>query len=215
MYEIHINDSKIYLTKSAFVDSIAPDNCTLIAKYNGKAKTLLNYIDKAEKSKDAIKIVLHNPQVNILKNHFFSLFKIIKAAGGIVLNEKGELLMIFRKGLWDLPKGKMEKGEKRKQTAIREVMEETGIRDVNILSSLPNTYHTYKIGGQRVMKQSFWFVMETLHQTLKPQTEEDIEKAEWVSISDMRSGKYNPIYRSIDSLIQYFIKGIDNISHKV
>jgi len=208
MYEIHINASKIYLIKSAFAKSVKKKNNTIVAKYNGKVKSLLNYIDKAEKAKEDYKIYIHNTDVNKLKEDFFSLFKIIKAGGGLVLNEKAEILMIFRRGSWDLPKGKKEKGEKRKETAIREVIEETGIENVEIINPLPDTYHTYKLGKQRVIKLSYWYLMETKNQLLIPQVEEDIEKAEWIAIDTIQSGKCVPIYENISNLLNYYFRDL-------
>ena len=108
---------------------------SIVFRYNKKSKYLLNFIDKAEKSKEALNIYIHHESLKLLKSDFFSLFKVIKAGGGLVMNAKGEVLLIFRRGSWDLPKGKKEKGEKRKQTALREVQEETGIQNLSLHSA--------------------------------------------------------------------------------
>ena len=205
MYEIHINDSKIYLIKTALLDHYKKDENALVAKYNQKTKYLLNYIDKAEKAKDAINIYIHHKDLSLLKNEFFSLFRVIKAGGGLVLNQDGQVLLIFRRGSWDLPKGKKEKGEKRKQTAIREVQEETGIQNLAILSSLPDTYHVYRTSRERVLKLSYWYIMETSESKLTPQLEEDIEIAKWVNIEDIKANKFTPIYPNISRLLLYFL----------
>ncbi len=208
MYEIHINESRIFLIKSALLDFYKKDANALIFKYNEKSKYLLNFIDKAEKTKKTLNIYIHHKSLNLLKEDFFSLFKVIKAGGGLVLNTKGEVLLIFRRGSWDLPKGKKEKGEKRKETAIREVQEETGLNQLTILNSLPDTYHTYRTSKERVIKLSYWYLMETLDMGLTPQTEEDIEIAKWVNISELESNSLSPMYGNIQSLIDHFLSSL-------
>ena len=208
MYEIHINESRIFLIKSALLDFYKKDANALIFKYNEKSKYLLNFIDKAEKTKKSLNIYIHHKNLNLLKEDFFSLFKVIKAGGGLVLNTIGEVLLIFRRGSWDLPKGKKEKGEKRKETAIREVQEETGLNQLTILNSLPDTYHTYRTSKERVIKLSYWYLMETLDMGLSPQTEEDIEIAKWVNISELESNSLSPMYGNIQSLIDHFLSSL-------
>tara|TARA_B100000497_G_C7684385_1_gene414496 strand:+ start:395 stop:1024 length:630 start_codon:yes stop_codon:yes gene_type:complete len=208
MYEIHINESRIFLIKSALLDFYKKDANALIFKYNEKSKYLLNFIDKAEKTKKSLNIYIHHKNLNLLKEDFFSLFKVIKAGGGLVLNTIGEVLLIFRRGSWDLPKGKKEKGEKRKETAIREVQEETGLNQLTILNSLPDTYHTYRTSKERVIKLSYWYLMETLDMGLTPQTEEDIEIAKWVNISELESNSLSPMYGNIQSLIDHFLSSL-------
>lgn len=208
MYEIHINHSRIFLIKTAFLSTKKKGHDILFFKYNEKTKYLLNFIDKAEKSKESLTIYIHHPSLIKLKSDFFSLYHIIKAGGGLVLNKEGKVLMIFRRGSWDLPKGKKEKGEKKKQTAVREVQEETGLNDVRILQPLPDTYHTYRTSTKRVLKQSYWYIMETEEKKLIPQLEEDIEKAVWVHTKELKNGSLKPIYGNIERLIGLFLDQI-------
>ncbi len=107
--------------------------------------------------------------------------RLIKAAGGMVINERNELLMIYRNNMWDLPKGKIEKGESIRHTAIREVEEECGVSGLKMNSKLPNTYHIYKEKGKYILKKSFWYKMMTADQTTPlPQINENITKALWL-----------------------------------
>jgi len=109
--------------------------------------------------------------------------KEIIAAGGVVLNEDGDLLMIFRRGRWDLPKGKLDDGEQIKDCAVREVKEETGLRKLHVKRFLGITYHKYfdTHVNEEVVKQTHWFEMRAKRkQQLIPAREEDIEKVEWV-----------------------------------
>ena len=109
--------------------------------------------------------------------------KEIIAAGGLVLNEHGDLLMIFRRGRWDLPKGKLDDGEQIEDCAVREVKEETGLRKLNVKRFLGITYHKYFDThiNEEVTKQTHWFEMRAKRrQELIPAGEEDIQEIEWV-----------------------------------
>ncbi len=126
--------------------------------------------------------VFYHPDLEQLKKAFYKKFTIIQAAGGLVLNEKKEILMIFRRGKWDLPKGKLDNREKLEDCAVREVEEETGLQNVNLLSPLTITYHTYHEGTKYVLKESHWYKMKVNgEQKLVPQTEEDIHEIKWVT----------------------------------
>jgi len=132
---------------------------------------------------------------------FSSYYQIIEAAGGIVRHPSGKYLFIKRFGKWDLPKGKIEKGESPDQAALREVMEECGISDLSIVRELPSTYHTYKLEGNRVLKKTWWFAMSySGNLNTKPQTEEGITEATWLVTSQFDVVLENS-YRSISELI--------------
>src|SRR5689334_10684818 len=128
------------------------------------------------------------PDLEELKKLLFRKFTLIQAAGGLVKNDENKVLMIFRRGKWDLPKGKLDKGEKIEDCAIREVEEETGLKNVKLNSPLTITYHTYHEGTKFILKESHWFMMTvTGKQQLTPQTEEDIFDIKWVSPDDVNS----------------------------
>jgi 8-oxo-dGTP pyrophosphatase MutT (NUDIX family) len=108
----------------------------------------------------------------------------IIAGGGLVLNNAGELLMIFRRGKWDLPKGKLDEGETILECAIREVQEETGLQQIEHGELIGITYHAYfdPYLKEDVIKESHWFAMRVRgNQVLTPQTEEDITEIKWVA----------------------------------
>jgi 8-oxo-dGTP pyrophosphatase MutT (NUDIX family) len=113
--------------------------------------------------------------------------KKVIAGGGLVFNEHGELLLIHRRGKWDLPKGKIEKGEAIKDGAIREVEEETGVLVDTCADTPVFTYHTYTLYGKQQLKQTSWYTMQAKpgQQQLTPQTEEDIEEVRWVAKADL------------------------------
>ena len=104
------------------------------------------------------------------------------AAGGLVQNEKGEILLIYRKQHWDLPKGKVDDGESIEDCAVREVEEETGLRNVQLGTLIDTTLHQYEENGKLVTKKTAWYNMKASSaDKLVPQTEEDIEDIRWVS----------------------------------
>jgi 8-oxo-dGTP pyrophosphatase MutT (NUDIX family) len=131
---------------------------------------------------------------DLLKKAVWKKFEIVKAAGGLVLNEKKELLFIFRRGKWDLPKGKLDKGETLEECAVREVGEETGLKNISLKNELLTTYHTYDENGKHILKESYWYEMHVSgNQKLIPQTMEGIHEAKWVkrkNITDVLSNSF-------------------------
>ena len=131
--------------------------------------------------------------------------KKIIAAGGLVFNDNNELLMIFRRGKWDLPKGKLDEDESIEACAVREVQEETGL-SVELQNFIGLTYHEYfdKYLQQDVRKETHWFKMHAPDaQQLVPQTEEDIEEIEWVdkkAIPEKLSNSYPNIVEIINKI---------------
>ncbi|MDL2326378.1 NUDIX domain-containing protein, partial [Bacteroidales bacterium OttesenSCG-928-A14] len=132
---------------------------------------------------DDIPIEIDNAQN--LKTRF-GLYRKIEAAGGIVVNGNGDILMIYRRGFWDFPKGKIEKNETPKEAAIREVAEETGVMSLRISEELNPTYHTYTQDAEAILKKTHWFVMENdRFENTKPQIEEDITEIRWVKCDEV------------------------------
>ncbi len=125
----------------------------------------------------------------------------IIAGGGLVLNEAGELLMIFRRGKWDLPKGKLDEGETIEQCAVREVEEETGLRNVERGELISIGYHEYFDTWLKedVIKETHWFAMRVRDkQTLTPQTEEDITDIKWVKDEELKQCLQNSYDNVVD-----------------
>src|SRR5664279_4497884 len=144
------------------------------------------YID--ELSRPAINSLLHEiekPQFHAgiilhenfqkLQKEFFKHFKLVKAGGGLVKNKAREILLIFRRGKWDLPKGKLADNETLSECALREVTEETGLTQIEVDIEIGITYHTYVEFGKHLLKESHWYLMNTKkREPLIPQVEEDI-----------------------------------------
>lgn len=149
-------------------------------------------------------VLIFDKNVEKLKNDFFNYFNVVEAAGGVVFNNKNELLLIYRRGAWDLPKGKIDDGETIEQAAIREIEEETGVKRLSIIKPIPLkesgqniTYHFYENDKTKCIKLTYWFLLQTqLNQHLVPQKEEDIEQAIWVSKENLPK-YYSNMYASI------------------
>ena len=149
------------------------------------------------------KVYINKERKIIIDNwdDFCKGYNLIQAAGGVVYNNKDQVLMIFRNEKWDLPKGKIENGENIQQCAIREVEEECGIGNLKIIDRLPSTYHVYQMNNKSMLKRTYWFRMKTdFTNKLVPQIEEGITKVEWVSKKDMFK-KIENTYASIKELL--------------
>lgn len=162
-------------------------------------------VSELEKNKDwkGVYYLCESPE-NCWKM-FTAMFVLIEAAGGLVQNESGDYLAIFRRGKWDLPKGKLDYEETPEQAALREVEEETGIGELKIIRTLPTTFHTYPENKKRVLKKTHWYLMKTEDtKGLKPQAEEDIEEAVWLTEDQLKKKVFPDTYASIRELLSRF-----------
>lgn len=151
--------------------------------------------------------ILISEDLNELYKQLCLYFTEITAAGGVVINPKEEALLIFRRGKWDLPKGKLDDGETIEDCAIREVKEETGLLNVKITGELPITHHIYQQERKMMLKKSIWFKMfADDNQILVPQTEEDITEIKWVPVKELQ-GYLNQTYPSVKDVLTDFISG--------
>jgi ADP-ribose pyrophosphatase YjhB (NUDIX family) len=176
---------------AVFVDEISPR----------AMKSMLHEIKKEEFHAG----VIWNEDLDKLKKTFFKNFTAIEAAGGIVQNDEKDLLFIYRRGKWDLPKGKVEKKEKLEDCAMREVTEETGVKGLTLKKKIGETYHSYDEFGKHFLKTSHWFYMTCKgSQELKPQTEEDITDIKWVKTIDIKEPVKNTYSTIKDILSKFF-----------
>ncbi len=207
MYEIYINDKRLMLASSEELASgeIQKQAGAPIVSvpYRGNPKMFHPYIDALEKSSRMGEVVLYAEDVKALKRDFFSLYHKVRAAGGLVSNKRGELLFIFRRGVWDLPKGKIDAGEKKRDAALREVREETGVLDLRLGKKYGKTRHTFsckKNGFKRCLKLTHWYEMFSEQEDFQPQEEEDIERVAWMQVDAFLRSDL-PTFQSIRVLV--------------
>ena len=124
-------------------------------------------------------IVVLSADWNAAFRRFASRFVAVEAAGGIVENELGEMLLIYRRERWDLPKGHIDAGEDALSAAIREIAEETGVVGLNFVAPIGNTLHAYNVYGKWELKLTHWFAFSCHSSSTTPQTDEDIILAVW------------------------------------
>ncbi len=200
MYKIYINNNPIFLVDEKLKTQF-DSNQSSVLKYHKKFIPMI--VDQMEKTDEYTCKVLYSDDPKSMKKEFFAYFKRIDAAGGVVVNAKNNILMIRRNGYWDLPKGKIEKKEKKKRAAIREVNEETGVKNLMINSKLGSTYHCYKLKDKtRILKKTIWYLMYSEDMNLYPQYDEGISQAIWADSSCIFS-LYYPYYGNIrDILVQ-------------
>ena len=205
-YNIYIKEGQLQLVNSSDMPFVILQEKTQTSvEYKNDSAILLQSIRNLEKGKYD-RLVVHADDVERLFRDFKKLFVCIEACGGLVVNNRDEILAIFRRKHWDFPKGKMEPGESKRQTAIREVKEECGLKNVEVVRKLGATYHTFSISDKRKLNVSYWYIMESYDKKLVPQKDEDIEIAKWMSVKDFLA-KAKPIYRNIVDVFEaYLIK---------
>lgn len=172
MYKVFVNESPLILTNK--LSETIKGNYFLLNE-----TSIIEAIDALAKEKLEIAYIYHPNSEEILKK-FTKKIPLVIAAGGVVTNKEGKVLFIYRNDKWDLPKGKLDKGETIPEAAIREVEEETGVKGLEIENFLKTTYHVFKRNNTYKLKEVHWFAMRTSYKgKLTGQKEEGIEKVKW------------------------------------
>jgi len=191
-YNIYINQKALIIT------SDMPQNMSDFQLIEAQDFDFLNFYKSiSKKSMSKFFIITNSPKklFNAIKNSL----KVIEAAGGLVINEENKYLFIKRNGKWDLPKGKLELNEKKKDAAVREVEEECGITVKKLDKKLLKTYHIYELKGKIVLKISHWYAMQAKsNQKLVPQLEEGITEVKWFAKKDWKIIRANTYPNIID-----------------
>jgi 8-oxo-dGTP pyrophosphatase MutT (NUDIX family) len=182
LYKIYFDDKPLFLTDriSAEIEPFSHhDDTVLIDELSTPA--IHSILHEMHQPKVHAGIFLH-PDVEELKKAIWKKFTVIRAAGTLTVSEKENVLFIYRRGKWDLPKGKCEEGEEIDTCAIRETMEETGLSSIHLNNHLLNTYHTYTENGKAILKETYWYKCTAKEENnLTPQEEEQITKIVWAS----------------------------------
>jgi 8-oxo-dGTP pyrophosphatase MutT (NUDIX family) len=203
MYKVYVNGVPFFMgTPDSTGDlGLLADKTAYNAPYLGKKKQIKQYLDLLDKNPQVSSVTLYADDAATLWADFQACFKILEAAGGMVFNPQGQLLVFYRRGSWDMPKGKIDPGETPEQAAIREVQEETGLQQLTLGRLIHESWHTYTQKGERILKRTYWYHMETTDTQVVPQTEEDIERIEWVAPKAWLDSKPH-VYRSISEVIE-------------
>ena len=188
MYKVFVNDTPIIITSS-------PKKANNFPVYFFKSADIDDIIQKL-KNREILGANLYSADLEKDWQLFLQKIEVISAAGGLVLNKKKEVLFIFRNGVWDLPKGKIERGETIQSTAIREVEEECGVSNLKLVKPLLTTYHIYFHNGNK-LKETYWFLMTTNYdKELIPQIEEGITQVSFKNEAEIKEALKNT-YRNI------------------
>lgn len=173
MYKIFVGDKPIILT-----NSVEPE--TDFKNYLIDTVPIYKVIRQLKRN-DVASVRFIGKNENKLLKKFLKKLPNVIAGGGMVYNQDGKILFIYRNDKWDLPKGKIEKGESVEAGAIREVQEETGVKDLSIIKPLKITYHIFKRNNRYRIKITHWFEMKTDYKgDLRPESKEGITKAKWL-----------------------------------
>lgn len=194
MYKVFVNDKPFFLTNEIvketdfkiFLLESTDIEQLVIKMFNNKIK----------------KCYLYYPDEKVMFKKLKEKIPVQRAGGGLVYNNKGEVLFIFRNGKWDLPKGGKEKKEKMRATAMREVEEETGVNKLAITKKLQKTYHIFKRNGIYKLKITQWYEMTSAFDgTAVGQLDEGIEKVAWLSPEQIKEALQNS-YENIKLLFE-------------
>lgn len=194
MYKVFVNEKKLTISKS---ESNVDKNLRF-----EDTTTLEMALDFLENT-SCPQINIYESDIDLIWNKFTSFFKVIKAAGGVVKNNDGKILFIHRLGKWDLPKGKIEKGESLEEAAVREVEEETALNDLQIINFINSTYHIYtERKGTKVLKITYWFNMNYLGDKMPvPQVEEGITEVDWKNVEDINAVVLPNTFKNIQLIL--------------
>ena len=196
MYKVFANRLPIVLTSK--VKYLSNENTFLLSSLE-----IDEILKKLRKHK---KIYLFFPKKKDLIKEFKSKIKTIYASGGIVKNKKSEVLFIFRRGKWDLPKGKADKGESKKQTALREVGEETGVKELVISKFFRTSFHIVRSNKKYYLKETTWYLMNSNYEgDLIPQIDEGIKSVKWKNLKQVKKIKERT-FKNISIILDDYLK---------
>ena len=201
MYKVFFNRTELLIVEKGQLNNLKFSYENRIVLEEEPFKT--DFTSWLKSNEEVSKIIICKNE-NDYWAEFKKQFLFIEAAGGLVRNENKELLTIFRNGVWDLPKGKVEKGELIEEAAVREVEEETGVKiHKHYADSIQKVYHVYSLKKKLVLKETSWFIMSAKSMILIPQREEGITKVCWMSELDLEKIFAINTYLSIKILLNY------------
>lgn len=202
MYKVFYNDQAILLAEK---EENIPKNYQ--QRFVRNKQELFAFLDGYFRISLVYDPAVFGYDISAMFSDFASYFKFIIAAGGLVKNNNEKFLFIKRWGIWDLPKGKVEKNESLEMAATREVEEETNVGGLVVHQQLQDTYHIYQLEEVICLKQTAWFFMLTDgHQTPKPQSNEGITDAVWLNREQSKKA-LSESYRSLKETMMCHLSG--------
>ncbi len=200
---VFINQRPLYFVeKTHSLANIADEARHLKAIYQGNKAVLKHYAQILDEPNCAYAAISIIGEPDKIMADFETLYRLQPAAGGVIRNLEGNVLLIFRRGSWDLPKGKIDEGELSEAAALREVSEEVGLHNCEVVRPLTISYHTFvDRKGRNILKPTYWYLMETPDDVVTLQTEEDIEASVWTNPSEFMQTE-EPVYPNIRRVLQ-------------
>ncbi|MDQ0477167.1 NUDIX hydrolase [Chryseobacterium sp. MDT2-18] len=197
MYKVFVNEKKLSISKY-------PQDVEKKLRYEGFS-TLEIAIDLLENT-SCPELNIYGDDLEDIWEDFTKMFKVIEAAGGVVSNQKEEILFIRRLGKWDLAKGKIEKGESLEQAALREIEEETGLKELILEDYLNTTFHIYtERNGKKILKTTYWFSVSYIGTSDPvPQTEEGISEVSWKNEKQIIAEVFPMTFENIKLILNDF-----------
>ncbi|HOY32396.1 MAG TPA: NUDIX domain-containing protein [Bacteroidales bacterium] len=199
IYKVYINDKEIIFADSENIVNEDDKTEKLVNPPEAEIKKIIADFNSNENLRRLF-LIAADPQS--LFRSFRKDYKMVKAAGGFVRDKDRRILMIFRRGKWDLPKGKIDGDERRKHAALREVREETGLKNLLLVRRIDRTYHVYTEKNDQILKKTYWYEMAAIDVApLVPQADEDITDIRWFEpdeIDDVYPNTYTLIKRILE-----------------
>lgn len=197
MYKVFVNEKKLSISKN-------PQDLEKKIRYDGPA-TLEIAIDLLENT-SCSELNIYGDRPHEIWNDFNQIYKVIEAAGGVVSNKNKEILFIRRLGKWDLAKGKIEKGESLEEAAVREIEEETGLKDLILEKFINTTFHIYtERNGEKILKTTHWFKVSYVGNAKPvPQTEEGISEVAWKNEQQIIDEVFPMTFKNIQLILKQY-----------
>ena len=199
MYKVFIENRPVIICEK---NTINAETIVLISE--GVLSFEADVFPLFKKSEPKIPIILLAKDAHKEFERLFEDYKRIIAAGGIVKKDD-QFLFIKRQGKWDIPKGKLDKGENPELGAIREIEEECGIQNPSISAFICCTYHTYRFRDKPRLKLTYWYSLNyDGNDELKPQTDEGITKVKWFPKEKIDKIRKNTFVSILEVIEHYF-----------
>ena len=207
MHKVFINNKPLIFA-DIYKENIPANGLSILSDSEFSLDDIVRRFDDERNSG----VIYLSDSPDILWTQFTSGYVLSEAAGGVVRNDRDELLVIYRRKNWDLPKGKLDYNESPESAAVREVKEECGLKSIILEKLLIKTFHTYTEKNKSILKKTHWFNMYAEgDQELVPQIEEEIEKAIWMNREVLIEKVFPKTYPSIREVLNEYFNKLDDI----